>query len=308
MHRVKFVLFLLALGVVVSASALAGVGRWLPQSATATHALPAGKAQAGAFRFVALGDTGTGGAGQLAIARRMTAFNDERPYNTVLLLGDNVYPDGDPAGLVEKFELPYAELLRRGVSFYAVLGNHDVQRGRAAQLGYQNFNMGGRAYYSFVKGDRLAEFFALDSNQMGDEQLRWLEGALSASKAHWKIVFMHHPLYSSGKKHGSNGRLQLLLEPLFVRYGVAAVFAGHDHVYGRTALREGVLYFVSGTGGQLRRGGINRSSPLFIASNDQVHSFMYVELTRDRLAFWAVSDDGSTLDSGTLNPPPAKEK
>lgn len=76
--------------------------------------------------------------------------------------------------------------------------------------------------------------------------MKWLEDSLSTSKARWKIVVMHHPLYSSGKKHGSNGRLQMLLEPLFVRYGVAAVFAGHDHVYGRMALIKGVQYFVSG--------------------------------------------------------------
>lgn len=275
------------------------------QTATTAPALPKGKAGSGAFRFVALGDTGTGGAGQLAVAGQLTAFHEERPYDTALLLGDNIYPDGSPAGLAERFERPYAELLRRGVRFQAVLGNHDVQLGRAAQINYAPFNMGGRAYYSFTKGDRLVEFFALDSNRVDAEQLKWLEDSLAASKARWKIVFMHHPLYSSGKKHGSNGTLQARLEPLFVRYGVAAVFAGHDHVYGRTALIKGVQYFVSGAGGQLRRGGISRSGSLFVADNDQAHSFMYVELTRDRLAFWSVSEDGRVLDAGTLSPPSA---
>lgn len=303
MHRRRFITFTLS---ALALNCWPGVASFA-QSRTATTApsLPKGKAGSGAFRFVALGDTGTGGAGQLAVAGQLMAFHEERPYDTALLLGDNVYPDGDPAGLAEKFERPYAELLRGGVRFRAVLGNHDVQRGRDAQINYSKFNMGGRAFYSFDKGDRLVEFFALDSNRMGAEQLKWLEDSLSASKARWKIVFMHHPLYSSGKKHGSNSRLQTLLEPLFVRYGVAAVFAGHDHVYGRTPLLKGVQYFVSGAGGQLRRGGISQGGRLFVAGNDHVHSFMYVEVTRDRLAFWSVGEDGQVLDAGTLNPPPA---
>jgi len=61
------------------------------QASTTTLALPNGKAASGAFRFVALGDTGTGGAGQLAVAGQMTVFHEERPYDTVLLLGDNIY-------------------------------------------------------------------------------------------------------------------------------------------------------------------------------------------------------------------------
>lgn len=111
---------------------------------------------------------------------------------------------------------------------------------------------------------------------------------------------MHHPLYSSARKHGSNRRLQLLFEPLFVRYGVATVFAGHDHFYERTAVQKGVLYLVSGAGGQLRPGNIDWRNPLFVAGNDDVHSLVYVEVTRDKLTFWAVGEDGRVLDSGIL--------
>jgi 3',5'-cyclic AMP phosphodiesterase CpdA len=232
----------------------------------------------------------------------MTVYHDERPFDTILLLGDNIYSQGNPSELPAKFDQPYAELLRRGVSFHAVLGNHDVPIGRWAQTHYKHFNMGGSAFYSFVKGDNLVEFFALDSNDMDRSQLDWLEKALSASKALWKIAYFHHPLYSSGGKHGSNTKLRALLEPLFVRYGVAAVFSGHDHTYERTALQQGIQYFVSGAGGQLRRGDLNRRSPFFVAGDDTVNSFMYMELTRDRLAFWSVGPDGQILDSGVLAP------
>jgi predicted phosphodiesterase len=271
-------------------------------------ALPKDRAGSGTVRFVALGDTGTGGPGQLAVASQLKVFHGQRPYDTALLLGDNLYPNGDVSGLVEKFEKPYEQLLSSGVRFHAVLGNHDVQSGRAAQINYAGFNMGGRTYYSFTRGAQLADFFALDSNQMDAQQLRWFEDSLSISKARWKIVLMHHPLYSSGKKHGSNAVLQGKLEPLFTRYGVAVVFAGHDHIYGRTAPIKGVQYFVSGAGGQLRRDGISENSQLFVAENDQVHSFMYVELKADRLDFWSVGEDGKVVDAGPINPPSAKER
>jgi hypothetical protein len=306
MGRRKLILFLLVFGVAllttVGAAAIGARRVWPPEAAGSSRPLASPvESQSEAVRFVALGDTGTGGAGQLAIARQMVNYQDQKHFNSVLLLGDNIYSNGDPAEIPAKFEQPYAELLRRGVRFHAVLGNHDV-RGRVGQINYKHFNMGGRSYYSFSEGKGLVQFFALDSNAMDAEQLRWLESALSASKAPWKIAFFHHPIYSSGKKHGSSEKLRSQLEPLFVRYGVATAFSGHDHVYERIKLQQGVQYFVAGAGGQLRRGNLDRSASFFAAGNDEVNSFMYVEVTRDRLAFWAVGPDGQILDSGTLAP------
>jgi 3',5'-cyclic AMP phosphodiesterase CpdA len=293
----------LALSVVAWATALTGTmsGR-LPQSSEKIAATPPKDAQVAPVRFVAFGDTGTGGPGQFAIASRMVALYNSRPYDTVLMLGDNIYPDGKASRFPARFEKPYATLLQLGVRFYAVLGNHDVALGRSAQIRYRHFNMGGRAYYSFVKGDGLVEFFALDSTNMTGEQLRWLEASLSTSKALWKIAYFHHPIYSAGRKHGSNIRLRALLEPLFVRYGVAAVFSGHDHVYQRTPLQQGVQYFVAGAGGQLRRRDLNRRSSLVAAGNDEVNSFMYVEITRERMTYRAVDAEGQILDEGYLIP------
>jgi 3',5'-cyclic AMP phosphodiesterase CpdA len=302
MRRRSFLATLLpALGGLMGASAAGELLARAAQSHAMTPALETGAAHNNAvFRFAALGDTGTGGEGQWEVARRMTELHDARPFGTVLLLGDNLYPDGDPAGFREKFERPYAELLRRGVRFHAVLGNHDVKGGRSAQINYDGFNMGGRSYYSFAEAGGMVEFFALDSNAMGLGQTAWLDGALAASKATWKIAFLHHPPYSSGMKHGSSTALRSVVEPLFVRHGVAAVFSGHDHVYERIKRQGGVQYFVSGAGGQLRRGGLDRSSPLFEAGDDQVNSFISAEVTPDSFRFRAVGADGRTLDEGSL--------
>jgi len=251
-------------------------------------------------RFVAFGDAGTGESNQFSLAAAMVAYHDKHPFDTALMLGDNIYPDGNPALFKEKFERPYADLLKLGVRFYAVLGNHDIRRGREAEMNYPNFNMNGKAYYSLVKGDGLIEFFALDSNSMSAAQLSWLEGALKASKALWKVAFFHHPIYSSGITHGSDTKLRALLEPLFVKYGVVAVLSGHDHTYERIKSQQGVQYFVSGAGGQLRKGDIDRRTTIFGAGNDQVNSYLYFEATPERLSFWALDAAEHTLDNGVL--------
>ncbi len=252
------------------------------------------------FPFVAFGDSGTGTPSQIGLATEIVNWHTSHPFDTVLMLGDNIYPDGSAGLFRERFERPYAELIKRGVRFHAVLGNHDVRSGRQAQLKYPNFNMNGHAYRSFTRANDLVEFFALDSTALDQVQLKWLETALSISKASWKIAYLHHPIYSSGTTHGSDIKLRALLEPLFIKYRVSVVLAGHDHTYERTKPQSGVHYFVSGAGGQLRKGDIDRKTPIFAAGNDQVTSFMYFEATADKLSFWALDAAGNALDKGVI--------
>jgi 3',5'-cyclic AMP phosphodiesterase CpdA len=248
------------------------------------------------------GDAGTGDRAQRDLARAMADHHSRRPFDTALMLGDNIYPDGDLADATAKFERPYAELLRRGVTFQAVLGNHDVIKGREAQINYPYFNMDGRAYYSFTRGGGLVEFFALDSNDFDHWQRRWLERALAASRARWKIAFFHHPIYSSGGTHGSDLWLRAALEPLLVRHGVAVAFSGHDHIYERVEPQQGVQYFVSGAGGRLRRGDLNRNTTFFNYGNDEIGSFISVTVTPERFSFRTIDVRGRVIDSGELSP------
>lgn len=258
-----------------------------------------------AVRFIAFGDAGTGDERQMALGRAMAAYQRTESFDTALLLGDNIYPNGELSDAPAKFERPYAGLLQNGVKFRAVLGNHDVRQGRAGQQNYQHFNMGGRAYYSFTKelnGEPLVEFFALDSNEFDGTQRQWLENALTASKAPWKVAFFHHPLYSSGESHGSNERLRSALEPVLVKYGVVAAFTGHDHIYERTRPQQDVQHFVSGTGGKIRKGDLDRRSPILAYGNDEVCTFMAMEVTAERFSFKTLDSTGRVVDSGELQP------
>jgi 3',5'-cyclic AMP phosphodiesterase CpdA len=133
---------------------------------------------------------------------------------------------------------------------------------------------------------------------MDQPQLQWLEKELTASGSDWKICFFHHPLYSSGM-HGSDIQLRDQLEPLFLKHGVDVVFSGHEHFYERIKPQKGIYYFTSGGAAKLREGDVNKTD-LTAKSFDTGYHFMLIELTKDALHFQAISDQGKTVDSGTL--------
>ena len=251
-------------------------------------------------RFAVIGDFGTGGSDECGVAAQMLEAHKRSAFDFVMTVGDNIYPNGSSRYFVKHFEEPFAGLLKERVKFYATLGNHDVEQGRREQCDYPHFNMGGSSYYSFGRGNGLVDFLMLDSTDFDNGQLIWVENLLRSSRARWKVAAMHHPLYSSGKKHGSDLRLRKLLEPVFTRYGVQVVFAGHDHVYERTKPQEGIQYFVTGAGGQMRRGDIDKKSPLRAVSYDGDNSFMVIELDEKEMAFKSISETGEVVDSGVI--------
>jgi 3',5'-cyclic AMP phosphodiesterase CpdA len=142
-------------------------------------------------------------------------------------------------------------------------------------------------------------FFVLDSDYLDQPQVQWLESQLKASTDEWKIPYFHHPLYSSGGRHGSETDLRLTLEPLFVKYGVSVVFSGHDHIYERTKPQKGITYFVSGSAGQLRRGDLEQST-LTASGYDQDQTFMIVEVAGNTMYVQAITRTGQTVDSATI--------
>ncbi len=253
--------------------------------------------KSGSVRFAAIGDMGDGSKQQYEVAGQMAAYHAKFPFDFVIMLGDDLIGRKDPSDYQNKFEAPYKPLLDAGVKFYAALGNHDVSNERF----YKFFNMNGQQYYTYKKGN--VRFFALDSNYMNPQQLAWLEKELQNSGTDWKICYFHHPLYSSGAYHGSSVELRLLLEPLFIKYGVQVVFAGHDHVYERVKPQHGVHYFTEGASGELRKGNL-RKTDLTAAGYDQDRTFMLVEIAGDEFYFQTISRTGQTVDSGTIQRAP----
>jgi len=277
------VVALLALVSVVPLASLAVV----PQG---TATLPC---RSGSVRFGVIGDFGDGSKGEYAVATRFAETHARCAFDTVITVGDNIYGSERPQDFEVKFERPFKALLDKGVKFYASLGNHDDPNQRF----YKPFNMDEKRYYTLER--KNVEFFALDSNYMDKKQLEWLEAQLKASTADWKFPYFHHPLYSSGGAHGSSMDLRKVLEPVFLRYGVQVVFAGHDHFYERTKPQKGIYHFVAGSTGKLRPGDVTKSG-LTAASFDTARAVMVVEVDDDALFFQAISEAGKVVDSGCI--------
>lgn len=248
----------------------------------------------GSVRFAVIGDTGTGTEQQQQLADVMLGYQKAFPFEFVLMMGDNMYGGEKPEDFRVKFENVYKALLDKQVKFYATLGNHDESNQRF----YELFNMKGEEYYRFAKGN--VAFYSLNSNYMDKRQVKWLEDELAKDTSEWKIVYMHHPPYSSGGKHGSSTGVREVVEPLFLKYGVNAVFAGHEHFYERIKPQKGIYYFISGAGGKLRPGDVKDNSPLTEKAFDRDMSFMILEVAGDQLHFQVITRTGETVDAGVL--------
>ena len=246
-----------------------------------------------AMGFVAMGDWGAGTTFQKQVAQQMIEAYRRTPYDTVLTLGDNIYEIGNVKKLGKSyFTDTYAPLIQHGVKFIVALGNHDEVGGfRDDQVRF--FDMPGY-YYQERQGP--FEFFVINSNHFGTDRVQqaWLDRALRESKADWKIVLGHHPIYSSGE-HGNNLGLQQTLEPLLIKHQVPFYLAGHDHDYERFAPIHGVQYIVSGGGGAYLR-GFSRIAPHSLIRL-KAHHFLNFRLDQDTLKLQVIDKTGQVIDT-----------
>ena len=257
------------------------------------------------IKFAIIGDSGRGSKEQHEVAAQMAAYRQRFDFTFVLMVGDNIYEG--PATEEDyrlKFEEPYKALLDAGVKFFAALGNHDDTN----QVYYKPFNMSGHRYYTFVppvdpitRWDTRVRFFALDSTYIDRDQMRWLSKETAESRAEWKIAFLHHPLYTSGRYTLAARGIRFGLESTFATGGIDIVFSGHEHIYERVEMQKGILYFVTGGAGSLREGDAS-PSPLIARGYDRDYHFMLAEISDDGFFFQAINRTGQTIDAGALKP------
>lgn len=260
------------------------------------------------IKFAIIGDSGRGSQQQHDVAAQMATYRQRFAYKFVLMAGDNIYEG--PASAEDyrlKFEEPYQALLGAGVKFYAALGNHDDSN----QVYYAPFNMDGNRYYTFVppvdpitRWETRVRFFALDSTYLDRAQSRWFDKETAESRAEWTIAFLHHPVYTSGRYTLAARGIRFALESAFAKGGVDVVFSGHEHIYQRSELQNGILYFVTGGAGSLREGDANPSAAI-ARSYDRDYHFMLAEITDDGFYFQAINRTGTTVDAGALLRPTA---
>jgi hypothetical protein len=226
-------------------------------------------AQQEPFRFIAIGDTGSGSPAQQRVADQMWTLMQKHPFHLVVMLGDNIYGNhevsggGSPRFFHEKFDLQYERFQERGVVFHSAVGNHDMQTDHAqAEIDDQKrFGiLGPHGYYEFsspekfnVNGRPLMEFFAINSELRKEDmaaQVKWLRGELEKSTAVWRVVFLHHPLYTVRGQHAPAVVLREMIEGSMKKNHVQIILAGHNHFYARMKPVDEMVQLISGGGGR----------------------------------------------------------
>ena len=207
---------------------------------------------------------------QRRLARAMADYARTRPFDFGLTLGDNFYPRGLASPTDPRWETQWENLYGvLGIRFYATLGNHDYfdAASPAAEIARSALSASWclpRRYYTFVAGP--VQFFAVDTTPVEEPkygtdsyragQRRWLEEALAASRAPWKVVYAHHPIYTNGdhaldhRPKGTLPAVKAYLLPLLVRHRVDVYLAGHDHDLEALEPEDGVHFFISGAAGR----------------------------------------------------------
>jgi tartrate-resistant acid phosphatase type 5 len=251
------------------------------QGVVASRFLP-GRLQAapepGGLNFLIFGDWGRQGErDQVEVAAQMAKAAQDTGAQFVISVGDNFYEDGVRSVRDSHWRASFENVYRQAplqIPWHVILGNHDYHGNCEAQLAYHEknprWNMPARYYLQShpVGGGAMADFFYIDTTPMVKSywvnpitrrqvvtqdvprQLDWLKAALAASKARWKIVIGHHPIYSGGD-HGDTRELIKTILPLLHQYGVQAYFNGHDHDLQHLMAGE-VNLFDTGAGSQFR--------------------------------------------------------
>ncbi|MBI4586313.1 MAG: metallophosphoesterase [Planctomycetes bacterium] len=262
-------------------------------------------------RIAVIGDSGTGSEAQLKVAKLLL---DQHP-DLLLHNGDLAYPAGIPEIYQKVFFEVYGDLLA-STCIYPVLGNHDCFLSSGAWRAIFHLPAdnpaGDESYYSFDAGD--AHFAAVNScdYSVPEEEVEWLERDLGASSRPWKIVYLHHTIYSNGS-HGGTLSVRKALLPVLERQRADLVMTGHDHVYERSypiaaglvrdafqdpdyVLPAGTVYVVSGGGGAATY-PYNASPDAHMSAvfRSKHHAF-FLRIAADRLEGTAIGLDGAALD------------
>ena len=307
--------------ILFAATSATVAGRLLPGTLQAAAALES-QAPPDGLNFLIFGDWGRlGRPDQVEVATQMAAAAEKTKARFIISVGDNFYENGvasveDPQWQTS-FEKIYAAPALQ-VPWQVILGNHDYHGDCDAQIAYgkthPRWKMPARYYVQTEKIDaaNTVDFFYLDTSPMvksyhtnvhtrreaatqdTGKQLAWFKAALAASKAQWKIVVGHHPVYSGGE-HGDTPELIEAILPLLHEHQVQAYFNGHDHDLQH--LQAGAVnLFCSGAGSQVR--ATTKTGHTKFAQS--CSGFTTVNVQADKLSVRMIDNHGAQVYATTV--------
>ena len=236
--------------------------------------------------FLCLGDFGSGNKTQYSVAHTMAYLCSQYPIQFIIGLGDNIYPEGvksvNSKLFLTQFEKPYS-VLPKNIQFFHCLGNHDYKGNVKAQIDYtkksKKWNLPGTYYVLHKKINGIhVDFFAINTNvdnlstSERQKQEIWILKELQKSKAHWKVVYGHHPWKSSGIHGDTKSKyLNNLFKKIIKTNKVNLILAGHDHDQQHIKIPKLPDLCISGAG------STTRHNPDFIRKHNQPHLVFFSE-------------------------------
>lgn len=259
---------------------------------------------AGTLKVLAFGDFGKANALQEKVAK---GIGKQAPYDFGITLGDNFYWAGLNSPTHPRWQTDWEDLYSSlDVRVYATLGNHDYLDKKSPDAEMKRSSLSRtwclpKPSYTFIAGP--VQFFAVDTNPIKKgpalQQLAWLKKALAESKATWKVVYGHHPVYTNGEHGGKNGVISEIESRLFpvLRDQADVYLAGHDHDLQALKPDGGVWFFVSGGGGEDPRPLKSDKCRQWAKS---MNGFTVLEANEETLTMSFFDADGKAVPNGSV--------
>jgi len=255
-----------------------------------------------AIRIVGMGDFGSGFESQRTVAAEIVRMGRDKPFDFGVTFGDNFYPSGmkgtDDPRWRDWWEDLYGPL---AITFYPSLGNHEwySDDGAAAEIAYRSPTWDLPApYYTYTAGP--VQFFVVDTTEISEAQVLWLDKAIGASSSKWKVVYGHHPIFAPERnaKAGSYMKyMQARLWPV-IRGRVDAYLCGHQHAMAHMDPRDGVHFFMSGGGGaELAK--VSKKAPGIMFA-ESAFGFLTLEADKATMRIGIFDTDGKPFDSEVI--------
>lgn len=260
------------------------------------------------MRLAAIGDPARGDRdAQKEIAKRLRKLTEAHTLDGVLILGSPTLGDTpmERIDFARKFERPYGELIDRGVPFYGLLGDGDLQSRitRLALSHYPLLQMRGEQSYATDLYGGLVRLYMIQGHQMDEQSEQWarLESDLMGSAAPWKIVAVYTPLLSFAARDEVKKSLAKRLLPLLDRAKVQLVLTSAEPWYQRIHDPEHFPVF-AGTGwsGKVKQAEFQPDARL-LARYDRKEGLLAMEIGTETLRLRAINRDGEIVDSAVVS-------
>ena len=208
------------------------------------------------------------------------------------------------------------------IDWFAINGNHEYRGNTQAVQDYSKVSrrwIAPARYYTktFEAGEQESlEIFFIDTTplieryrgkykyadagkQSIEEQIKWLDKALAASQAKWKLVVGHHPLYAyTDKSESERTDMRKHVEALLNKYQVDMYLCGHIHNFQHIKPAGSKVEYLVNSSGSLARKVKEIEGTVFCSSDA---GFTLFSVNDNELSFFLINGKGEIIYQYKIN-------